>query len=562
MRIVIVLTLFVLLAAPTCTPAQAPAVTFTVDASTTINPFARQMLGVGHGNWDHAWGKPFPGAVPALATIYKAANVGLIRYAGGLWANFVGWERLPQRTPYGNYYPNRANYHKDFAARVNTSVEYNFHYGQDEIDSLAKLAQESGADVMIQVNISRNDPAMWADMLHYTNIERGYNFRYWELGNELDLECQRGNQGSCISADEYQRRAAAYTAALTAVDPNIIVVGGVPAAGHDIVANNWADTGKISRYLTAGALGGTDALSFHWYTDCNLTALNNVFAWKYDEPDTAWQHMYSRYWSSLGPRRVQKEVIDPTGRPLQMGVTEYNLDACDMDQSPVNSNHVAALWYADTLARMAYNGIDFVTWYQGYGHGGQGFPSVFVESDQPSASTIYVRPIYYAMFLYGNYFGDTLVKISGPAPETISVSAAVRHRDPSKLYLMVTNLSDKAITAQIDLQNFTPLSGSKYVLSNPNPVSLADSSNGKTHGETINGYTLTAANLANAAAQISGQAVTVSGTSLTATYPAYTVTALVLTQNAEPADTVFAPLLLKPRQRAVPPLAAVPQMPW
>lgn len=70
-----------------------------VNTAQNINPFSKQMLGMGMVNWEHAWGKPFPNEVPGLAQAMKEEGVGLIRYAGGLWANDVGFDRVNQRTP-------------------------------------------------------------------------------------------------------------------------------------------------------------------------------------------------------------------------------------------------------------------------------------------------------------------------------------------------------------------------------------------------------------------------------------------------------------------------------
>lgn len=88
---------------------------------------------------------------------------------------------------------------------MDTQLTYAFHYGIDEIDNLALFSQQSGAEVIIQVNVSNNDPYMWADMLRYTNIENDYNFKYWELGNELDHESSQGSEAG-MDAATYQAR--------------------------------------------------------------------------------------------------------------------------------------------------------------------------------------------------------------------------------------------------------------------------------------------------------------------------------------------------------------------
>lgn len=500
---------------PPITPTPAPInYTFSVNADQPINPFSHHLLGVALANWEHSWNKYFPGEVPGLGDIYRSAGVGLIRYAGGLWANWVGWDRVPQRTPYTEWTKNG-----------NT---YSFHYGTDEIDSLAVLSQQSGADVMVQVNLSMNDPDMWADMVRYTNSEHNYNFKYWELGNELDLECYKG-AASCLDAATYQSRAAAYKAAMKAVDPSIIIVGGVPSTAHDVVANNWVNTQNISRYLVAAKNAGADAYSYHWYTDCNLKNYDNIFTWSWAQSPTDWRNMYSRSWSQIIPTWVQNDIINPTGLESEQGITELNIDACDFNRAPINSNHLNALWFSDVLGRLAYNGLDFITWYEGYGNGSQGYPAVFVEQDNPpTVSSIYLRPPFYTTFMYGNFFGDQIVTSSNPSPDKISLYAAYETADRSKLKLIVTNLSPNLAISTINIFGFTPSSGVKYELTNPNPLDKGALSNSPDHGSTINGYTLLSTNISVAKNQIPTRSVTVQNGTVTTTFLPYSVTAVVL----------------------------------
>ena len=522
---------------PTATPTTAPqTISLTVDASQPIQPFSNEMLGVALVNWEHAWGKYFPADVPHLADVFKAANVGVIRYAGGLWANWVGWERLPQRTPYTEWQPTPANYAAQFGALVNPNLTYSFHYGTDEIDNLALFAQQTGAEIMIQVNISRNDPYMWADLLHYTNVENDYQFKYWELGNEIDLETSQGSEAG-MDAATYQQRVQQYAQLLRSVDPNIVIVAGVPAAAHDIVGSNWTEgVHEMSRYLQAAVAAGSDALSYHWYQGCNATAdpdALTVWDWQLEpgadgiaDPYQNWRQMYSRIWSQIGPERVQDEVI-PAGSPMPQGITELNFDACDHGVAPQNSNHLNALWMADILGRLAYNGLDFVTWYTGYGNQGQGYPMVFsIEDYYPE--TVYLRPSYYTLFLYGNYFGDQLVASASGKEQDISIWASTDSAEPGRLKLIVTNLSPSTIHSEIQIAGFSAVSGTKYVLSNPNPLEFTSRSNSQEHGTTINGVSLEATSISTAVEQIPGVPVSIQGSSLAETFAPYTVTAIIL----------------------------------
>lgn len=522
---------------PTATPIPLPQdIQLSVDARQLIHPFSNEMLGVALVNWEHSWDKYFPADVPHLADVFESANVGVIRYAGGLWANWVGWERLPQRTPYTEWQPDSANYSSQFSDSVNENLAYAFHYGINEIDNLALFSQQTGAEIMIQVNVSMNDPYMWADMLHYTNVENDYQFKYWELGNEIDLETGQGNETG-MDADTYQRRAQQYADVLRSVDPNIVIVGGVPGAGHDIGNNNWAEgNGNMSRYLKAAVAAGSDSLSYHWYQNCDAYEdLDAVTIWEWElGPGTDgiadsyqnWRHMYSRIWSRIGPERVQNEVI-PAGSPMTQGITELNFDACDFGVAPQNSNHINAVWMADILGRLAYNGVDYVTWYAGYGTQEQGYPMVFSQEDY-YPETVYLRPPYYTLFLYANYFGDQLVASASSKEEDISIWASMDSDDPNTLKLIITNISNSVVHSNIDIAGFSAVSGMKFELSNPNPLDMTSRSNSQEHGTTINGITLDAASITSAVDQITGVPVSIQGGDLKETFAPYTVTAVIL----------------------------------
>lgn len=528
----------------TITPSQTRTIPVTVRPDVTVNPFNQHMLGVAHANWEHAWGKPFIGQVPGLKQAYTAGQIKLIRYAGGLWSNYVGWQRMPQQTPYTTWQPDRTKFHASFANQVKTSEVYSFHYGTNEIDDLASFASSIGADVMMQVNIANNDPAMWADLVHYTNVEHSYNIKYWELGNEFDHDTALG-----ITPTVYAARLASYIDAMKAVDPSIIIIGGVPASGHDfyLTQDYSGNVTALSQYLTQAAGVRTpsgkkvDALSFHWYQNCNNKVPSDMFEYEFPgTPTNHWSNVYARIWSKIGPSRIQTEIINPSLPGGLQGITELNYDACDFGTAPQNANFSNALWSADVLGRLAYNGLDFMTWYEGYGSQSQGYPSVYSAPNDYSPTGVKLRPSYYTLFMYGNYFGNRMVQVTDPDPSLFSVWASTDTRDPKRLKLMVTNLSSSAIQIPLTFSPFMSSAGKAYVMSNPNPLSMTSTSHVGSGGTTINGTVLQDMNVSGSAATIQGVPVPVSGSSLTYTFQPYSVTALILEQ--EPPTPTPAPL--------------------
>lgn len=498
-----------------------------VNPAIKVSTFNNKMLGVGMVNWEHSWGKLFPNEVPGLAQAFKAARVGMIRYAGGNWTNSVGWDRVAQRNPYTTWTKNG-----------NT---YSFHYGTNEIDSLGKFAGTVGANVMIEVNISENDPAMWADMVKYANIEKGYNFKYWELGNELDLETKEG-----ITPDIYQARLKTYIDAMKAVDPTIKIVAGVPAAAHDAPRLGYDNSvTSMSQFLIKSAQTITqtgkraDSLSYHWYQECGKTTVDSLFEFQIaNTPYTSWVNNYSRIWGKIAPNRIHEEIIDPymSGVPHELGVTEINYNACNYDHV-LNGNHLNALWAIDVLGRLAYNGVEYSTWYEGYGT--QGYALVYpdvndtcINGSGGCTSKVMLRPSYYGLYMLGNYFGTDMVQATSSNEKSVSVIASTDPADVGKLKLMLTNTTSSDQVVSINLSTYNAKSATAYVLESNNPDDLSATSNTDQSSTNINGIKLDGMNVAGSASQIKPIGVALSGSVFTYTLPRYTATALILSTEA------------------------------
>ncbi|NWJ45382.1 MAG: hypothetical protein HXX08_05830 [Chloroflexi bacterium] len=503
---------------PTTTAAATPQPTRAVPAGKALNvnfggdknTFSNKMLGVNFVNWEHSWGKPYPSEVPGLVQALKAANVGLIRYAGGNWSNSVGWDRNQVRDPNIGWPDGKTG-------------PYYFQYNPEEIDSVATLAKAVGADVMIEVNIFTSNPAMWADMVKYTNVEHNYGFKYWELGNELDA----AKNGP--TPDEYANDVSAYLDAMLAVDPSIQVIASGVASPYEATRQNYSDTiTSLSEYLTkpfavTSPKGAKiQAVSYHWYQACNSNDPADLTRYTWSNiADNSWRNTYSRKQADIFPPRITKELTKGT---IPQGVTEYNFDACNFD-NPMNGNFLNALWTADVLGRMNYNGVNFATRWEGYAT--QSYSIIY--PDKVNGTTIInVSPAYYAYLMYANYFGDKIVESSSFDNANISIWASRDTSDPSKLKLMVTNLSGSDITAPINLAGFNASSGSVYQMKSANPTEITKASLDAT--ATINDVSVDAMNVAGSLASIKPVPLAVSGSAFNYVFPAYTTTAIILTK--------------------------------
>lgn len=490
-----------------------------IDATQTKGIFSKQLLGVALVNWEHSWGKPFPHQVPGLSVAFKEAGVGLIRYAGGLWANSVGFDRTVQKTPNTVWTQNGKTYF--------------FNYGTDELDSLNLLADSIGSEVMIQVNIANNDPQMWADMVRYVNLEHGYNFKYWELGNELDYDTTQN-----ITATEYASRVKLYIDAMKDVDPTIKIIAGVPASAHEAISQNYSDSvTSLSSFLTQSATiisakgRKIDDLSYHWYQACNSNDINSMYLWSFNIPTDSWRNSYSRIWSQIAPQRVKSEIIQSNS--FRQGVTELNFDACNYD-NPLNGNFSNALWASDTIGRLGYNGTNFITWYEGYA--GQSYSLVYPDNDT-APTKVQLRPSYYALYMYNKYFGNQYLTTNSFDESKLSIFASTDTNDPGKLKLRITNLTNTQITTPINLTGFNTSGGEAYTLSSTNPTDISPSSMTQNSSVKLNGVSLDGANLIQSGSLIQPQTVLANGNSFSYTFPAYSTVAIILNQSLLPSPS-------------------------
>jgi hypothetical protein len=487
-----------------------------VDARTSVHAFDARMKGFGLGNWTFNFGRPYINEVQGLGQLVQAINPGLIRYAGGLKANYVGFNRA-QKTPVF-----------DSAWTLNGQTYYE-RYGTDELASLDAFAKNVGAQVIIQVNLSNNDPSMWADLVRYAQEKGWTSFKYYELSNELDLESFQ-NSSDKMDPATYGNRVKAYQQAMLAVDSSIKIVGGVPATATDIMYQGYSGGGnQVSSFITQALSGaksaGRDlsAVSFHWYQNSG-NDVANTFNYTYGNPTTSgdwWRESYSRGWAAKVGPWIRSTAMSAYPN-AELGMSEINVDSAD--GIVANGNHVGAVWFSDVLGRMAYSGIDWATEWDGYVSGVDEYFGLFYGD----SGALKVRPTYYAYLMYNKYFGDQMVKSSSTDDGKISIWASKDSKDPGKLKLRITNMTGSAITTPVALAGFSATGGNAYVMSSSNPTDTSQNGTTPNAGTTINGVKINAMNVASSLASIQPTAVAASGTTFNYMIPAYSSAAVIL----------------------------------
>ena len=482
----------------------------TVDNTRDGQKFKREMLGVGFGNWEFGWyNKPMLGdsVYAPLAAAYKKSNISVLRYAGGNWNWGLFFDRQPHKQK-GSY-----NYRNN---------DYYQNYGTDELQGLYNFSQAAGADIMIEVNIYKNDPGMWADMVRYTNIEHNWKIKYWEIGNENEATWN----DSYLSPDEYMKRFIEYEKQMKAVDSSIVIIGPTDASPVNVSNGD----GQLNREIVelpakVKLANGRDqgGISWHWYDGYQDNTIGNIF--RYTGPNGSGfngNNNWSRSYGDTVPAAIEAQVIK--GAPILQVVSEINTLA--ENRAHISQNHVSGLFLADALPRLASNGIDMANIWVGYGEKGTSFAMVQHEG---FGTNMRLNSPYYVYYMLANYFGDQLIGSAPLKNERISIWASRDTLDPGKLKLLITNLSDSDTPATVSVTGFTVGSGVYYELL-PDGTLPGWSGNGDVDVYSkLNGKKLDIYNLNTSAAAITGNTLSgVTSTGFTRTFPKYSATSVIL----------------------------------
>ncbi len=85
------------------------------------------------------------------------------------------------------------------------------------------LARQIGAEPAITVRLYGGAPEAAAEVVRYANVEKGYNIRFWSIGNEPNLYA--GRYDVEYTTDDLNRDWRATAEAMLAIDPNIVLIG-------------------------------------------------------------------------------------------------------------------------------------------------------------------------------------------------------------------------------------------------------------------------------------------------------------------------------------------------
>ena len=461
---------------------QSLTATVQVNAATTVRPIDAHLFG-GNMQWfndgDSVWD---PAAVALRQTeIAKTSALGatLLRFPGGALADYYHWQDGlgPQSSrPY------------DW-----NGIDGGYSQQSFGLHEYMSFVQQSNAQPMIQVNVITGTSTEAANWVTYanspTNSQRAQNgsaapfgIKYWEIGNEQYLpNWGQYTTQSVLAASEYASRVVAYSAAMKAADPTILVGAGT---GINFGRYLFVSDPAWDQTLLQTAGNSIDFLSVHnGYAPIIGTSENVSF-------NNAYQAMLAF------PRQVASNLQAINNDIVQYAPSQANhIQIAVTEWGPLFSNDPSSpfVGHEKTLG----SGIFVASMMRTFMLANRFNISNIFSLSQPLFMGIMqtggsVKPSYLALQLYRKYFGSTVVSStdSGPAYNSVALgtvsavnnvpyieSIASLSSDKTKLYVMIINKHlTSSIKTTVSLSNFRPqASFVTHVLAGPSP----DANNGQ-----------------------------------------------------------------------------------
>jgi hypothetical protein len=308
------------------------------------------------------------------------------------------------------------------------------------VDDLHRVAEALSAEVVIHTRSWRGGtPEKAAELVRYANVEKGYGFKYWEVGNEPDLYLRRNSRKGdpVFDVNWYNTQFRLFANSMKAVDPDIKVVGPAVTGGwRDWIPDFIRENGDI-----------VDVISWHWYTDGHETTPEIALT---TPPEIKEQVNTIRGWwvdPEVNPKGYQRELP-----PLFLG--EYSITWASGVRVPL-ATQVGALWVAETIGHMANLGVEMGAHFSLMGSPGGTRWHGLVDPLKK------YRPVFGVFKMYKEW-GTTQVRTKTVNPDNLPVFASTRE-DKSLAILVINKDQHLEQGAKITLHGFG-LQGKAVVL--------------------------------------------------------------------------------------------------
>jgi alpha-L-arabinofuranosidase len=299
----------------------------------TIDP---KMFGVNTAVWDSLLATPTTGS--AIAN----AGVTFLRFPGGSTSDGYHW--------------------------ATNTTDSNTWTEPTNFDQFAPIALGAKASVVITTNYGTGTAQEAASWVKYSNVTKGYGFKYWEVGNECYGTWEEDTHTVPNDPYTYGTQATAYITAMKAQDPTV-KVGVVVETGEDSYANNqnhyavnpvtgvkhygWTPV-VLATMKSLGVL--PDFVVYHYYAQQPGT-----------ESDEALLQNYGSNWESDIPnlRLMLNDYFGTTSAAnVNIIVTENN--SASSSPGKQSTSLVNALYLADSFGNAIQTELKGFAWWDIY----------------------------------------------------------------------------------------------------------------------------------------------------------------------------------------------------
>lgn len=377
-------------------PSTAEPGTLFVDPNVDLGSISPYVYGTNHGIWT---------AVP-LGMLPTAQDAGMkvLRWPGGNWGD---------RNKIQNF----------------------------QVDQFIDFCKQMGAIPTISVNLRDGTPEQAAELVHYTNIEKGYGVKYWSIGNEPTL--YEDELEETYDTEIYNPQWREFAEAMRAVDPDILLMGPELHQWGTSLENTLKDSSGRDWMIEFLKANGdmVDVVTVHRYPLWKPPS-EHVTIPEMRENTYEWDDMVI-YLRSL--------IEEYTGRDLPIAFTEVNSDPSPKFRGEATpDSFYNAIWYADILGQMITEDVFMV--------------NHFMLSNRTSGHGLIagneIRPTYYTFLMY-KHFGSQQVYASSGVPD-VNVYAA--QREDGTLTIMVVNLLDTEQRVPLKIEGKTPIEAQVWLL--------------------------------------------------------------------------------------------------
>jgi alpha-N-arabinofuranosidase len=468
-----------------------------VNAGSVVRTVDGRFFGLNATMWDDSF------ATPGTRDLLAAAGTRVLRFPGGSLSDEYHW--------------------------ATNTTSTNTWTWPTSFDDFARVALALNACVFITVNYGTGTPEEAAEWVTYSNVTRGYGFKFWELGNENYGPWEADVQVSPHDPYTYAVRAKEYIARMKAADPTVRV-GVVVNTGEDSYINNLQHpatnprTGRVHNgwtpvlLATLRSLGVTpDFAIYHRYeqssgAESDAALLQSARTWPNDARDL---------------RQQLTDYLGAAGADVELLVTENN--SVHNNPGKQTTSLVNGLFLADSVGNLLQTEFKTLLWWdvrnsQEPGHNNSGslygwrqygdYGVISTQSTFGSPTSYEPYPTYYVAKLISRWASGGDLVVEAQSDHELLSAFAVRGSDGSLKLLVINKSPNAALAATIDLVGFEP------------DPTAAVYSHGIPQDE--------AARTGDGSADLAVSTLQVPGATFTATFAPYSATVLILRPLAAP----------------------------